>query len=667
MEKIMFLMMFSVLCLPLTAALIDDSFNNGNPFLGDSGEVLAEVSDRPDLSIISESGGQVTLTSPLNGTDGDSDVTTLVFDPNNPSQPGFSVTYVLNQASFIDNWCDECVWTIDGVQVIGHALMIVAEPNEGAPVNTACSASGAAVEVRIAEVALGFGHDYQVVVALSTGPDANVISSVDYLDSWDGNSDVTITIKIDPTGDYFWVTVSDGTTNIANEGTFAGSGALAFDSPSLIGFGVQPIGENEGTARYSSVFAEVYIPAIPDSFEVYDDELLSQHWTVTNGTGSIESSEVYHEEQSLKAVFNAAGTLTKLFGDPLDSQFTRRHSLGMWVKGDAVDVTLKALDDTNSVISTGDTVTVSASEWQWVGAPVYSMSPQGVRVEVSESGTVYFDLLNLYLMSAPEANNVLTWNLDETSGTTAHDSSGNGFNGTLYDAPTGIWDFIDGYNALNFNGVDPLSRVSATSIELPANLGDIFDKDESWSMNLWVYVETLPLSQDIVLAGFGDVFYSDGNGSARFLALRASGLMIVRGMNSPYFMQTQTTKIRSGVWQMLTATYDGVSEELRFYIDAQEVNLLIVDWPINARNEFAMLPRDYEYFNGYVSRFTVWDQPLSEAKIVELWGSDYSCLPSIVDESEHSVANFNGDCVVDIQDLAMFMESWMDDTRTFFE
>jgi hypothetical protein len=338
----------------------------------------------------------------------------------------------------------------------------------------------------------------------------------------------------------------------------------------------------------------------------------------------------------------------------------------MWVKGDVVDVTLKALDDTNSVISTGDTVTVSAGEWQWVGVPVYSMSPQGVRVEVSGSGTVYFDLLNLYLMPAPEANNVLTWNLDETSGTTAHDSSGNGFNGTLYDAPAGIWDFIDGYNALNLNGVDPLSNISATSIDLPANLGNIFGKDESWSMNLWVYVETLPLSQDVVLAGIGDVSYPDGNGSARFLALRASGLMIVRGMNSPYFMQTQTAKIRSGMWQMLTATYDGVSEELKFYINAQEASSLTVDWPIDTRGEFSMLPRDSEYFNGYVSRFTVWDQPLSEDKIVELWGSDYSCLPSIVDESELPMVNFNDDCVVDAQDLAIFLESWLSDTRTFF-
>jgi hypothetical protein len=256
------------------------------------------------------------------------------------------------------------------------------------------------------------------------------------------------------------------------------------------------------------------------------------------------------------------------------------------------------------------------------------------------------------------------WKLDEESGLTAADSSGNGINGTLSNFFNGSeWGIVEGQRCLQF-GADPNYNIIADNFNLPPTVNNIFDKDSGWSINFWVYFNELPDATS-VLAGFGDVYMSTGNGSARYAATDGDNYIVTRGMNSPYFY-AGNRGFYSGRWHMVTITYDArVSiKTINMYIDGSNVDTATsVTWPLDAEMIFAISPRNNEPTpDVYFSDFSVWDQALSQSDIITLWGKDWYCLP------ENTVLmDFNQDCMVNLKDFAIFCQSWLFDIGAYFE
>lgn len=136
--------------------------------------------------------------------------------------------------------------------------------------------------------------------------------------------------------------------------------------------------------------------------------------------------------------------------------------------------------------------------------------------------------------------------------------------------------------------------------ELPVHAHD------PWTINLFFKTDKQPANRTLI-AGFGRA--SDGGvGVGRYLAKFANGI---------HFWSAQqdvdtTIPLDLGRWQMLTATYDGVT--LRLYKDGAPIGAQKVDLA-DDRPEVHVLPKDaWEHervIDGEVRDMTIWNQALT--------------------------------------------------------
>jgi len=158
--------------------------------------------------------------------------------------------------------------------------------------------------------------------------------------------------------------------------------------------------------------------------------------------------------------------------------------------------------------------------------------------------TCFVVVLSLALASPVSAELVAHWKLDDGSGTTALDSSGNGNDGTLNGGAT----WVDGQfgSAIQFNGSD--SYVAASHIP--------FD-NRNFTVTLWA---------NPALGGDQNVFSQDGGGDSGRMHLRITGGGTVRmgywnnDLDSP-------TALQANNWYFLTFVHDVENANRRIYID----------------------------------------------------------------------------------------------------
>jgi hypothetical protein len=162
-------------------------------------------------------------------------------------------------------------------------------------------------------------------------------------------------------------------------------------------------------------------------------------------------------------------------------------------------------------------------------------------------------------------NPVGWWKFDECSGTTAHDSSGNGNNGTITPnagrtagtcgsgVNTEMWNggTTGKYNAsLKFDGVGDYVQLASTT-RLPTNNGD------SWTISAWVNPTAID-SIDHFIAGWGD---SNTAGRTPHISLSASNKWRVSTWGVANDLDSASTP-QSGVWTHVVGVFDGTNEWL---------------------------------------------------------------------------------------------------------
>jgi hypothetical protein len=161
--------------------------------------------------------------------------------------------------------------------------------------------------------------------------------------------------------------------------------------------------------------------------------------------------------------------------------------------------------------------------------------------------------LNITISAAGSAPTGLLgwWKLDETSGTTAADSSGNGNNGTLNGAP--VWQPTGGKlaGALNFNYGDYVNCGYAASLSTPSVTVAFWMKPSQ--MAIMCPVDKLPMT----------------TGAGYAVRLRDTGAIWFRlgaepGVNYDVYGDQLYT---NGVWIHVAATFDSASGAARLYIN----------------------------------------------------------------------------------------------------
>jgi hypothetical protein len=208
--------------------------------------------------------------------------------------------------------------------------------------------------------------------------------------------------------------------------------------------------------------------------------------------------------------------------------------------------------------------------------------------------------LILGLAGVAPAALVAHWKLDDGSGTTARDSSGNGFDGTLIGGPTWIVGTDGG--ALQFDGrddyVDFGSPASWPSGKSPRTLCGWGRTDTIASGYRW-------------MAAYGSAV----TGQAMFIGMNGSTL-VAGGYGGDDVMVNNTWV--AGEWSHVALTYDGTTAKA--YLNGREIGSVAKNWNlVLSRAHIGRQVNDAaEFWDGGVDDVRLYDQVLKAAEIKAL-------------------------------------------------
>ncbi|TKJ39209.1 MAG: hypothetical protein CEE38_00185 [Planctomycetes bacterium B3_Pla] len=216
------------------------------------------------------------------------------------------------------------------------------------------------------------------------------------------------------------------------------------------------------------------------------------------------------------------------------------------------------------------------------------------------------------------------WTLDETSGTTAADSSGNGNDGTLNGDPVWATGIVAG--ALEFDGVDDYVDCGNPAI-LDPGTGD-------FTISAWIKGSVDPGTDTLIFSKGGD----SGGGIRYELMLRDNNngdiKVLVDDDNDKYDPSSETVGLLDGAWHHIVGMRRN-GTELRVYIDGVE------DMGVTTHSE-STIPETYDlsgasqanahiganwhnedlvvqkFFLGLIDDVRVYDRALSEGEIAKL-------------------------------------------------
>lgn len=231
------------------------------------------------------------------------------------------------------------------------------------------------------------------------------------------------------------------------------------------------------------------------------------------------------------------------------------------------------------------------------------------------------EILSLYnlgsLPAPPAATLVGHWTLDETSGTTAADSSGNGYDGTMLGGLDASTDSVAGAlsTALEFNGSTDYIEI-ADNADLSGGTG----VSKSWSF--WFNIDANPASQNHILRkdlssatkDWGFVY--DAGNSVRFYH--------ENGTNNDDHCAFAST-FAPGTWYHISATFDGVNKTMRTYVDGTPDTLCVFTYDLADSTATVQIgKREYsgsELFDGRIDDVRIYTGVLTDAEVAALYAA----------------------------------------------
>jgi hypothetical protein len=209
----------------------------------------------------------------------------------------------------------------------------------------------------------------------------------------------------------------------------------------------------------------------------------------------------------------------------------------------------------------------------------------------------------------PDASMKLNLELDEATGTTAADTSGNNNNGTLLNGAVPGKEGISG-NAVYFDGVDDYIQVPDSST---------LDGMAALTVSMWVHMPQLPTKN--IANNQYDYFFplaKDSNGAAYRMVISYDGVphFAVQTTNNAWYttgtMVESDIKLMPNTWHHIAGTYDG--NNVRIYIDGTlratnastiSGNIADVSSPLNIGSDFG----------GYIDRVQIFNRALTPLEL----------------------------------------------------
>ena len=217
----------------------------------------------------------------------------------------------------------------------------------------------------------------------------------------------------------------------------------------------------------------------------------------------------------------------------------------------------------------------------------------------------------------PTQGLVAYWTFDEGTGSTAADSSGDGYTMSLVNGPTWTNGIIGG--ALSFNGVNNYGAVP--SINLGTN--------PAVSMSLWLKrTYTVPGSGADILYEFSANFNSSTTGFMFFPDDQCGGMAVGVHGNSGYNIKCYTQPT-SGAWHHLVVIYDksqNAANEVTLYLDAVLQTARSQAYTADNSNAFATNPLylfsrggTQLFASGTIDDLRIYNRTLSASEVTQLY------------------------------------------------
>jgi prepilin-type N-terminal cleavage/methylation domain-containing protein len=191
------------------------------------------------------------------------------------------------------------------------------------------------------------------------------------------------------------------------------------------------------------------------------------------------------------------------------------------------------------------------------------------------------------------------WKLDEGTGTTANDSSGNGNTGTLTNGPTWITGKVD--NALSFDGVDDYIRINDNILTL-AN---------TFTLSWWIKA---PFPDDN-----NDVLFGDSSSGLSIYSLSSNGGFYgsIGNISTRWLIQAN---VHDNEWHLVTITAEATTGDIRAYKDG-------ISSYVTTGTNFSLITLDDLYigcspaWNGNIDEVRIYNRALSPAEIKAIYNA----------------------------------------------
>ncbi len=234
------------------------------------------------------------------------------------------------------------------------------------------------------------------------------------------------------------------------------------------------------------------------------------------------------------------------------------------------------------------------------------------------------------------------WKLDEGSGTTATDSSGNGNDGTLHNMGEDAWvEGVEG-KALQFDGRDDyISIPDSNTIEFA---------DEPFTVTFWLNNPADSTGCRIIVNGTSGTEFDGASGKRYEISHYGKGFSFAIDDNKTKSkLEIEDAKIATGQWVHITAVRDTAADELRLYRNGKLIKTAAdksgdISSPGEplfigaARIEYKQPGTMSSHFKGILDDIRIYDYALSNREIKAIYNSTRKDQPQEKQGTERSLS-----------------------------
>jgi len=310
-------------------------------------------------------------------------------------------------------------------------------------------------------------------------------------------------------------------------------------------------------------------------------------------------------------IINVNGTLTdyQILVELNSSNFNFSHAQGS-------DIRFVASDDETLLshwIEVWDSTNQSAKIWVNI-----SEVTEGTKIFMYYGNENASDMSDVNATFIRVIDGVVgAWHFDEGSGNIAHDTSGEGNDGTLYDANTTNDDgntppqWIDGKfgKALSFDGVDDYVRVEGVS------------SSNSMTVAVWVKYKTLPSANP----GIFCLGPHKAIGTSKYFGIwvHETGYLWGRVVQADGTVidLPKEKHLNPDTWYFIIQVADSEAKEIKQYVNGELVSITSYDGTVYSYEGADIGEQGTATWNGTIDEVHIYNRALSEEEISDLYNN----------------------------------------------